>query len=311
MISGEPKIKEEIIVEPTEIAPKKILVSTLLLLKPRIILSVAFTGFAGMVLAQKGIPPLVLILLGVISLLLSAAGAAILNNIFDKQIDVLMKRLGRRVEALNVVGERTAFIIALLLIAISLFISFYFLNVVNGVLIIAAILSYTFLYTLYLKRSSPYGTIPGGIPGALPVLIGYSAIKPGLGIDGIILFLIMILWQPPHFWALAQMYKNDYKNAGVPVMPVALGEKYTNIFMLLYSLSLFPLSLSLWFLGYCSSFYAVMAIVTGVYFEYVMIRSVITNSNYGKAFGVSILYILVIMASLIIDISLGSGKTMT
>ncbi len=264
-----------------------------------------------MVLAQKGIPLLVLILLGVISLLLSAAGAAILNNIFDKQIDVLMKRLGRRVEALNVVGERTAFIIALLLIAISLFISFYFLNVVNGVLIIAAILSYTFLYTLYLKRSSPYGTIPGGIPGALPVLIGYSAIKPSLGIDGIILFLIMILWQPPHFWALAQMYKNDYKHAGVPVMPVALGEKYTNIFMLLYSFSLFPLSLSLWFLGYCSSFYAVMAIVSGVYFEYVMIRSVITNSNYGKAFGVSILYILVIMASLIIDISLGSGKTMT
>ena len=91
-------------------------------------------------------------------------------------------------------------------------------------------------------------------------------------------------------------------------MPVALGTKYTNIFMLLYSLSLFPLSLSLWFLGYCSTLYAVAAIVVGIYFEYVMIRSVLTNSNYGKAFGVSILYILAIMASLIIDISLGSAK---
>jgi protoheme IX farnesyltransferase len=306
---GEPKIKEETMAESAEIAPKKILVSTLLLLKPRIILSVAFTGFAGMVLAQKGIPPLAPILLGILSLLLSAAGAAILNNILDKQIDALMKRLGRRVEALNVVGEKTALLIALLFVVASLFISFYFLNVVNGILIITAILSYTLLYTLYLKRSSPYGTIPGGLPGALPVLIGYSAIKPGLGIDGIILFVIMILWQPPHFWALAQMYKNDYENAGVPVMPVALGTKYTNIFMLLYSLALFPISLSLWFLGYCSSFYAIMAIVFGVYFEYVMIRSVMTNSNYGKAFGVSILYILVIMASIIIDISLNSART--
>jgi protoheme IX farnesyltransferase len=259
-----------------------------------------------MVLAHGGIPPLAPILLGILSLLLSAAGAAILNNILDKQIDVLMERLGRRVEALNIVGEKTALVIAISAIAISLFISFYFLNAVNGILIIAAILSYTLLYTLYLKRSSPYGTIPGGLPGALPVLIGYSAIKPGLGIDGIILFLIMILWQPPHFWALAQKYKNDYKNAGVPVMPVALGTKYTNIFMLLYSLSLFPLSLSLWFLGYCSSFYAVVAIISGVYFQYAIIRSVITNSNYGKAFGVSILYMLVIMAALIIDVSLGS-----
>jgi protoheme IX farnesyltransferase len=262
-----------------------------------------------MVLSYKGIPSLSLILLAISSLLFSAAGAAILNNILDKQIDVLMKRLGRRVEALNVVGEKTALLIALLFILVSQFISFYFLNLVSGILIITAILSYTLLYTLYLKRSSPYGTIPGGIPGALPVLIGYSAIKPSLGIDGVILFLIMILWQPPHFWALAQKYKNDYQNAGVPVMPVALGTKYTNIFMLLYSLSLFPLSLSLWFLGYCSSFYAIAAIIFGVYFEYVMVKSVLTNSNYGKAFGMSILYILVLMASLIIDISWDSVKT--
>jgi len=307
-LKGGLKIIEETKVESAERAPKKILVSTLLLLKPRIILSVAFTGIAGMVLANKGFPSSYIIIFGIVSLLLSAAGAAILNNILDKQIDVLMKRLGRRVEALKIVGERTALFIALLFIIVSLFISFYFLNFANGVLIVAALLSYTFLYTLYLKRSSPYGTIPGGLPGALPVLIGYSAVKPNLGIDGIILFLIMILWQPPHFWALAQKYKNDYQNAGVPVMPVALGTKYTNIFMLLYSLSLFPLSLSLWFLGYCSSLYAIAAIIVGIYFEYVMIRSVLTNSNYGKAFGVSILYILVIMASLIIDISLGSAN---
>jgi len=290
--------------EPKERVPGNIVSSAILLSKPRIILSVAFTGFAGMVLAYRGIPPSSLVIFTMLSLLLSAAGAAILNNLLDKQVDIMMDRLTRRVEALRVVGEKTALALSILFIAVSLIISFYYLNPVNGILIICAILSYTLLYTLYLKRSSPYGTILGGIPGALPVLIGYSAVNPRVGIDGVILFLFMILWQPPHFWALAQKYKEDYKRAGVPVMPVAFGSRYTNIFILLYSLSLFPLSLSLWLFGYCSTYYAVLAILFGAYFEYVMIRSAIKDSSYGKAFGISIVYMLAIMASLIIDISL-------
>ncbi|HEX3034054.1 MAG TPA: heme o synthase [Thermodesulfobacteriota bacterium] len=303
------KIKEKIEIGADEEKEEKnlvgkVLVSTILLLKPGIILSIAFTGFAGMVLAYRGVPPVDFALLGILSLLLGAGGSAILNNILDKQVDALMDRLNRRVEALQVIGERAALLISVVFIAVSLSISFYFINAVNGLLIIAAILSYTFLYTLYLKRSSPYGTIPGGLPGALPVLIGYSAVTPAIGIDGIILFIIMILWQPPHFWALAQKYRDDYKRAGVPVMPVVFGTEYTNILMLIYSLSLLPLSLSLWFFGYCSVIYAVMAIAVGLYFEYVMIRSVLRSSNYGKAFAVSIAYILVLMASLIVDVSL-------
>lgn len=292
--------------------PGKILTSVILLSKPGIIVSVSFTGFAGMVLAQRGIPPLNIITFGIVSLLLSAAGSAILNNLLDRQSDLLMDRLTRRAEALRVIGERPAFSISISIILLSLFISFYFLNVVNGVLIVSAILSYTLLYTLYLKRSSPYGAIPGGLPGALPVLIGYSAVNPGMGIDGVILFSIMILWQPPHFWALAQNYKEDYKRAGVPVMPVVFGTNYTNMLMLIYSLSLLPLSLSLWFFGYCSAFYAVMAVILGVYFDYVMVRSVLTSSNYRKAFAVSIIYILMLMASLIVDVSLSpAAKAVT
>jgi len=287
--------------------PAKIATSTLLLLKPRIILSVAFTGFAAMVLAFQGIPPIDMTFYCIFSLLLSAGGAAILNNILDKQVDILMSRLNKRVEAMQIVGERFAIFIAGSFILISLFISFYLINIVNGILIVAAILSYTLLYTLYLKRSSPYGTILGGIPGALPVLIGFSVIKPELGLGGLILFLFMILWQPPHFWALAQKYKEDYRTAGVPVMPVVLGTKYTNILMLIYALSLLPLSLSLWFFGYSSTFYAILAIIFGIYFEYVFIKCAVSNSGYGKAFGVSILYMLVIMLSLVLDISFRSA----
>ncbi len=291
-----------------EMAFGKIVSSTVLLLKPRIILSVGFTGFAGMVLAKGGIPSSDLTVFAISSLLLSASGAAILNNILDRNVDIFMERLTKRVEALEIVGEKAALLIASLFILVSLFVSFYFLNIVNAVLIISAILSYTLLYTLYLKRTSPYGTILGGLPGALPVLIGYSAVNPRIEIDGLILFLFMILWQPPHFWALAQKYKDDYKRAGVPVMPVVFGSKYTNIITLIYSLSLLPLSLSLWFFGYCSTYYAISVIIVGIYFEYAVIRSVVKNSEYGKAFGVSILYMLVLMASLVIDVSLNSGK---
>lgn len=288
--------------------PAKIATSTLLLLKPRIILSVAFTGFAAMVLAFQGTPPIDKTFYCISSLLLSAGGAAILNNVLDKEVDILMSRLNKRVEAMQIVGEKFAIFIAVSFILISLFISFYLINIVNGILIIAAILSYTLLYTLYLKRSSPYGTILGGIPGALPVLIGFSAINPGLGLSGLILFLFMILWQPPHFWALAQKYKEDYRSAGVPVMPVVLGTKYTNILMLIYAVSLLPLSLSLWFFGYSSAYYAILAIIFGIYFEYVFIKCAATNSGYGKAFGVSILYMLVIMLSLVFDIFLRSAS---
>jgi len=290
-------------IQQAQSAPAKIVVSTILLSKPGIILSVAFTGFAGMVMANRGIPSISLLLLAVVSLLLSAAGSAILNNVLDKQIDVLMNRLSKRVDALEAVGEKTAVLIASVFIAVSLFISFYYLNVVNALLTIAALLSYTLLYTLYLKRSSPYGTILGGLPGALPVLIGYAAVNPDIGIDGFILFAFMMLWQPPHFWALAQKYRLDYKKAGVPVMPVALGTKFTNVMILLYSIALMPLSLSLWFLGYCTIFYAIFAVISGVYFDYVMIRSAVKNKGYGRAFGVSIIYMLVIMASLILDMT--------
>ena len=282
----------------------KIVVSTILLSKPGIILSVVFTGFAGMVVAQRGIPSLKITFLGLISLLLSAAGSAILNNVLDKKIDKEMERLNKRVEALEAVGDSNAIIISAFMIIISLAISILYFNFLNTLLLIAAILSYTVIYTIFLKRSSPFGTILGGIPGALPVLIGYSVIKSSIGLDALVLFTFMMLWQPPHFWALAQKYKDDYEKAGIPVMPVAFGEKYTNILILIYSLSLVPLTLILWLMGLCSAYFAIFALIIGIYFEYVVIKSVIDNVSYGKAFAMSIIYMLAIMISLVLDIAL-------
>lgn len=286
----------------------KVVVSAILLSKPGIIVSVAFTGFAGMVAAERGIPSLFNIFLGISALLLSAGGSAIINNVLDKSIDKDMERLNKRVEALETLGNRNAVILSSAMIVISLVISAVFFNFLNMALIVAAILSYTLLYTLFLKRSSPFGTILGGIPGALPVLIGYTVITNGIGLDAVVLFVFMMLWQPPHFWALAQKYKKDYEQAKIPVLPVVFGTEYTNILILIYTFSLLPLTLILWLIGLNTVYFAMFAILSGLYFDYIVVKSVYRNQGYGKAFAVSILYMLAIMLSLIIDIAVKSLK---
>ncbi len=277
-------------------------VSAVILSKPGIIMSVAFTGLAGMVVANRALPSTQVIFLCVASLLLSAGGAAILNNLLDKKIDRQMTRLNKRVKALQVLGERNAWIISIFMMVVALFLSFSYFNYVNAALILLAILSYTLIYTLFLKRTSPFGTVLGGIPGALPVLIGYTAIKPVLQLDAIIVFVFMMLWQPPHFWVLAQKYKKDYEKAGINVLPVALGTKYTNMLILIYSLSLIPLTFILWLTGTNTVYFAVFAAISGIYFNYLVVKSVFANSGYGKAFSASIIYMLLIMLGIVIDI---------
>ena len=277
-------------------------VSAIILSKPGIIISVAFTGLAGMVVANRALPSGQAVFLCVISLLLSAGGAAILNNLLDKKIDRQMTRLNKRVEALRTLGDRNAWVISILMMVVALAVSFSYFNYVNAALILLAILSYTLIYTLFLKRTSPFGTILGGIPGALPVLIGYTAIKPVPQFDAIIVFVFMMLWQPPHFWVLAQKYRKDYEKAGINVLPVALGTKYTNMLILIYSLSLIPLTFILWLTGTNTVYFAAFAAICGIYFNYLVVKSVLGNRGYGKAFSASIIYMLLIMLGIVIDI---------
>lgn len=277
-------------------------VSAVILSKPGIITSVAFTGVAGMVLAARSLPPAETVFLCVLSLLLSAAGAAILNNLLDKKIDSKMSRLDKRVEALRILGDRNAWTLSLAMMATALCVSLLCFNHVNAALILSAILSYTLLYTLFLKRTSPFGTVLGGLPGALPVLVGYTAVGPEIRLDGMVVFVFMMLWQPPHFWVLAQKYRNDYERAGVRVLPVAFGTKYTNMMILIYSLSLVPLTLILWLIGTNTAYFAAFAAAAGAYFNYLVIRSVREGGGYGKAFSASIIYMLLIMLGIVVDI---------
>jgi protoheme IX farnesyltransferase len=257
-----------------------------------------------MVLARRGLPPPGRAFLAIFCILAAAAGSSAVNAVLDEELDLKIPRLSRRVAALRAFGRGRALAFALLAIAVSLALSGVFLNVMTSALLAAAAGGYAILYTLLWKRRSPYGTIPGAFPGALPVLIGYAAVRPRLGVDGLILFLIVLLWQPPHFWALALRHRDEYRAAGIPVLPVAYGEPYTKVLIFLYTAALPPLSLSLWALGYLSSSYAWAALVLGAGFLAVFYRDTVVTRAYGRAFAASIAYLVLLLSSLLLDLLL-------
>jgi len=281
--------------------PGELLGSVLLISKPGIVLGVGLSALAGMVLAERGMPGAGVVLPCLAAVLAAASGAAVVNGILDAPMDARMARLSDRVEAMRRVGGEGALYLALGLILASLLLSLRFFSGVTTALVLAAVLSYTILYTLILKRRTPYGTIPGGIPGALPVLIGYSAVAGRIGMDGIILFCVMLLWQPPHFWALALAHSEEYRGAGLPVLPVARGEPYTKILIFLYAVSLLPATLALWAFGYSSDVFAWISAALWCGFLGCCYRDVVVRRRYRRAFGASILYIAGVLSAVIVD----------
>lgn len=276
--------------------------SAVLLVKPGILAAVALSGLSGMVLARRGMPPAGVALLALACILSAAGGSAALNSVLDAGIDGKMPRLARRTAALRALGRGYVAAGALGAIAASLALSALFLNATTCVLLAAAAAGYAVLYTLIWKRRSPYGTIPGAVPGALPVLIGYAAVNPHIGMDGVLLFLILVLWQPPHFWALALRHREEYRAAGVPVLPVIFGEPYTKVLIFLYAAALLPLSLSMWALGYLSSRFGWAALLLGTGFLAVFYRDTVSTRRYGRAFAGSIVYLTLLLLSLLVDI---------
>ncbi len=281
--------------------------SALVVLRPGIGAAVTLSGLAGMVLAARGMPPPGTVLAGLACILMAACGSAVANGIAEAGSDARMERLAGRVAALRRLGRRGAMALSLALIAASLVLSVRFLPPLASVLLLAAVVSYALLYTFWLKRSSPFGTVPGGIPGALPVLIGYATAAPGLGADGLLLFATVLLWQPPHFWALALDRQEDYRAAGVPVLPVAMGEPYTKALIFLYAAALPPLSLALWGLGYCSAYYAAAALLLAAGFLFSCWRNIVARRRFGRAFGASVVYISLLLLAVILDVLFAGG----
>ena len=235
------------------------------LTKPRIMSLLLVTGAAGMFVGAQGVPPLDLFVATMLGLALACGGASALNHVLDADIDRLMgKRTEKRPVAAGRVPPTRALEFGLVLSALSFVLLASTVNVLTAALALVGNLFYVIVYTRWLKRSTPQNIVIGGAAGAVPPLVGYAAASGNLGLPALWLFLIVFLWTPPHFWALALLIKDAYANAGVPMLPVVRGERETTRQIVLYTIVLVAFTLVVGF--WLGPVYTVAAAVLGAAF---------------------------------------------
>jgi heme o synthase len=288
--------------EPTSLAGG--LGALLLLAKPGIVAAVTLSGFTGMVVAGRGLPAAGTGFACSASLLLMAAGAAITNSVLDKSMDRQMKRLALRSAALGRVGAAPALAAAIALSSAAVSLSATLLSIRAALLLLAAALSYSLYYTLFLKRRTHWAAVLGGLPGALPVLIGQAAVTARPDRGSVALFLLMLVWQPTHFWLLSLSHREEYRQAGVPVLPLVKGERFTRNCIYFGVSALIPVSLLLWCQGPCSGGFAAGALLLGSSYLFACRRFMTGGVNYRAAFRASIAYLLLLFALIIADLCL-------
>ncbi len=238
------------------------------LTKPRVIELLLVTTVPVMILAQGGIPNLWLVFATLIGGALSAGSAGAFNCYFDRDIDRVMDRTSKRPLVTGVLSDREALVFAWTLGVVSIVWLAVFTNLLAASLSLAAILNYELLYTLVLKRRTPQNIVWGGTAGCMPVLIGWAAVTNSLSWEALILFGIIFLWTPPHYWPLSMKYRADYKTAGVPMLAVVRGRVVVGLQIVLYAWAMVACSLLLIPVGHMGLIYAGTAVVAGAWFLY-------------------------------------------
>ena len=272
--------------------------------KPRIALLVLVTTFAGMWLASGTKLAIDLIILTLLGTGLASAASGAFNNYIDREVDKLMARTRTRALPSSRLHPQQALWLGIMLSLWSFAILFYLVNPLTAFLVQATTFSYVVIYTMWLKRSSPLCTEIGGIAGAMPPVIGWAAVTNDIAWPALVMFLIMFIWQPPHFWALALLRKDEYRKAELPMLPVVSGDRVTKIRMLLYTIALVPASLAMYYLQLVGTIYLVLALVLGIVYIVLTIdfaRKPITHQSTRKLFGFSILYLLGLFTLIFID----------
>ena len=264
------------------------------LLKPRVMSLVIFTGFIGLYIAPGSIHPII----GFIAILCIAIGsgaAGAINMWYERDIDCLMERTKNRPLPKQAMPPEEALNFGVGLSFVSVIIMGLFVNLVAASLLAVAILFYVFIYTIWLKRVTPQNIVIGGAAGALPPMIGWAAVTNNISLESFLLFLIIFMWTPPHFWALSLYKCSDYTNAGVPMMPVVRGIKYTQLQILVYSAVLFFITILPYYIGMFGKIYLFTALILGVIFMY-LAYLVYYDEKYKSApklFGYSIIYLFI------------------
>ena len=273
------------------------------LCKPNVVLLMIMTTVIGMLLSVPGAVPLDIIIAGNIGVALCAASAAVINHVVDKKVDVLMTRTQNRPVAQGRVEDRQAVFFSAVLGVAGMFILLYFVNSLTAWLTLASLIGYALIYTCFLKRATPQNIVIGGLAGAAPPLLGWTAVTNEIHGHALLLVLIIFAWTPPHFWALAIHRKEDYAKVGIPMLPVTHGDKYTRLHILLYTLILFAVTLLPFATKMFGFLYLAGAVVLGLGFIYWAI--VLMRDKDPKApmqtFRYSIIYLMALFIIMLAD----------
>jgi protoheme IX farnesyltransferase len=237
------------------------------LLKPRVMSLVVFSGIAGIYLAPGTIHPFIA-LVATLCIALGSGASGAINMWYERDVDALMARTSGRPIPQGKILPQHALEFGVVMAVISVVLMFVATNFTAAFLLLQAILFYVFIYTIWLKRRTPYNIVIGGAAGAFPPMIGWAAVTGSIALEGVILFLIIFMWTPPHFWALA-LYKNeDYTKAGIPMLPVVAGSEATRFQMLIYTIGLVIISFLPFVFEMSGWLYTIGASILGVQFFY-------------------------------------------
>jgi heme o synthase len=280
------------------------------LTKPRIIELLLITTVPTMVLAQGGWPRTSLVLITLVGGTLAAGGANAINMVVDRDIDRLMPRTQGRPLVTGLVQPREAMVFAISLELVAFGVLWAWANLLSAVLALSATLFYVFVYTLWLKRTSTQNIVIGGAAGAVPVLVGWAAVQNNVTWVPVVLFAVMFLWTPPHFWALAIRYADDYRAASVPMLPAVATLEVTVRKMVAYTAFLVTGTLVLWPVAHLGWIYGVAAVVLGGLFLWgtIDLGRNPTPQRSMRVFGFSITYVTLLFAAMTIDVLVRHGR---
>ncbi len=273
------------------------------LTKPRVVALIVFTAIIGMFLAVPGMPPWNLVVFSSLGIWLAASSAAAINHLLDQRIDAVMARTAHRPLPSGGLNSKQVLIFAMVLGVLSMVLLVWQVNVLTAGLTFASLIGYAIIYTGYLKRATPQNIVIGGAAGAAPPVLGWAAITNTVDPHALLLFLIIFIWTPPHFWALAIFRRDDYAKALIPMLPVIYGVKYTRWQILFYTVLLLLVSLLPWITGMSGLFYLGGAVVLGLVFLYYAIRLLNPPDELFamEVFKYSIWYLMILFAFLLID----------
>lgn len=273
------------------------------LCKPKVVLVLLLTALVGMFLATPGIPDWQPLLFGITGIGLSAGAAAAVNHIMDQKYDAQMSRTHQRPLPQGRISERQALVFAAGIGVLGIGMLMLLVNPLTAWLTLASLIGYALIYTVFLKRATPQNIVIGGLAGAAPPLLGWTAVTGQFDANALLLVLIIFAWTPPHFWALCIHKKDDYARAGVPMLPVTHGESYTRLHILLYTLLMIVTTVFPYITGMSGELYLFSVTLINLRFLYWAIKVMkAENSNAPWAmFMYSIKYIMLLFVCLLTD----------